>query len=425
MQVVLVMFRNDGERRSFSVVRNMTIIGRREDCDLRIPVSDVSRKHCRLVRTDDGIRIEDLGSSNGTYVNGERIQEGDLHAGDVLGIGPVQFTVQIDGVPHDEELEPPTAARPARPAPPPPPVPAEEPTQELAELEDLRPDQSFIIEDEPATEPEEAPMLELDEPATEEYTPQQVENDSLTLPPESAGVDHLADDELHPEELVAEEPSAQADATVPPQPPQVQAEVLPLDDFEELQLDDALPESPAAESPAAAQPEAPSAETVPASSPVSAAAPVEHEIEELDFEQDPLELDSTTQSAAVEPPAISSEDHLEGELELDEAALVESTEETPAADPVVPATEAPAAQIEAASADTAPLELSPTTPAYDEVRIEAGPDEIEELSLDEAPATNGEASESSWDFVIEESDNTRSHHDFKLDLDSPHEQTHG
>ncbi len=37
MQVVLVMFRSDGERRSFSVVRDMTVIGRREDCDLRIP----------------------------------------------------------------------------------------------------------------------------------------------------------------------------------------------------------------------------------------------------------------------------------------------------------------------------------------------------------------------------------------------------
>jgi len=107
MQVVLVMFRNDGERRSFSVVRNMTIIGRREDCDLRIPVGDVSRKHCRLVRTDDGVRIEDLGSSNGTIVNGQRIQESELNPGDVVGIGPVQFIVQIDGVPDEDEMTPP------------------------------------------------------------------------------------------------------------------------------------------------------------------------------------------------------------------------------------------------------------------------------------------------------------------------------
>ena len=48
MGLVMVMFRADQQRRSFSVTRDMTVIGRREDCDLRIPLSDVSRKHCRL-----------------------------------------------------------------------------------------------------------------------------------------------------------------------------------------------------------------------------------------------------------------------------------------------------------------------------------------------------------------------------------------
>ena len=115
MQVVLVMFRSDGERRSFSVVRNMTVIGRREDCDLRIPVGDVSRKHCRLVRTDEGIRLEDLGSSNGTSVNGEPIKEMELNAGDTIGVGPVQFVVQIDGVPAEEDLVAP-APQPVKPA---------------------------------------------------------------------------------------------------------------------------------------------------------------------------------------------------------------------------------------------------------------------------------------------------------------------
>ena len=66
MQVVLVMFRNDGERRSFSVVRDITVLGRREDCDLRIPLGDISRKHCRIIRSQDSVRVEDLGSSNGT-----------------------------------------------------------------------------------------------------------------------------------------------------------------------------------------------------------------------------------------------------------------------------------------------------------------------------------------------------------------------
>jgi pSer/pThr/pTyr-binding forkhead associated (FHA) protein len=106
MQVVLVMFRSGGERRSFSVTRDVTVIGRREDCDLRIPVGEVSRKHCRILRDGDTLRIEDLGSSNGTYHNGQRVQNAELSPGDSLQVGPVVFVVQIDGAPADEELQP-------------------------------------------------------------------------------------------------------------------------------------------------------------------------------------------------------------------------------------------------------------------------------------------------------------------------------
>ncbi len=88
MQAVLVMFRSDGERRSFSMARDMTVIGRREDCDLRIPLGEVSRKHCRLVRDGDTLKIEDLGSSNGTFLNGRRLTEpARLDTGDVIRIG--------------------------------------------------------------------------------------------------------------------------------------------------------------------------------------------------------------------------------------------------------------------------------------------------------------------------------------------------
>ena len=106
MQVVLVMFRADGERRSFSLPREVTVIGRREDCDLRIPLGDVSRKHCRFIMEDDTLRVEDLGSSNGTYHNGVRIQEAVVQAGDTVQVGPVAFVVQINGVPADDEIQP-------------------------------------------------------------------------------------------------------------------------------------------------------------------------------------------------------------------------------------------------------------------------------------------------------------------------------
>src|SRR3954467_4376943 len=106
MQVVLVMFRPDGQRRSFSVTREVTVIGRREDCDLRIPLGEVSRKHCRLVKDGDALRMEDLGSSNGSFHNGTRVRESELQPGDVLTVGPVSFTVQINGVPADDQLQP-------------------------------------------------------------------------------------------------------------------------------------------------------------------------------------------------------------------------------------------------------------------------------------------------------------------------------
>ncbi len=113
MQVVLVMFRADGERRSFSITRDMTIIGRREDSDLRIPLGDVSRKHCRLIKDGDALRVEDLGSSNGTYCNGTRITQCDLSPGDTLQVGPVVFVTQIDGAPDEADLEPIIATTPA------------------------------------------------------------------------------------------------------------------------------------------------------------------------------------------------------------------------------------------------------------------------------------------------------------------------
>jgi pSer/pThr/pTyr-binding forkhead associated (FHA) protein len=106
MQAVLVMFRNDGERRSFSISREMTVIGRRQDCDLMIPLGEISRKHCRIIREGDTLRLEDLGSSNGTFHNGKRIQETVLEAGDTIQVGPVTFVLQVDGVPADDDLKP-------------------------------------------------------------------------------------------------------------------------------------------------------------------------------------------------------------------------------------------------------------------------------------------------------------------------------
>jgi len=104
MDVKLVIFKRDGQRKDFSILHDNTVIGRAEDCSLRIPLPSVSRRHCELVKTGGELKVRDLASSNGTYVNNRRVTEATLKAGDRLLIGPVVFTVQIDGAP--EEIKP-------------------------------------------------------------------------------------------------------------------------------------------------------------------------------------------------------------------------------------------------------------------------------------------------------------------------------
>ncbi|MCG3137603.1 MAG: hypothetical protein HJJLKODD_01451 [Phycisphaerae bacterium] len=101
MDVQFIMFREDGVRKSFRLPNESTIVGRQEDCDIRIPLPEVSRRHAEIKVDRHGVHINDLGSANGIFVNNKRIKKTDLSAGDFLVIGPVVFTVQIDGQPKD------------------------------------------------------------------------------------------------------------------------------------------------------------------------------------------------------------------------------------------------------------------------------------------------------------------------------------
>ncbi|MFB3894275.1 MAG: FHA domain-containing protein [Phycisphaerae bacterium] len=104
MDVRLVMFKSNGQRKEFPITNPTTVIGRGENCDLRVPLSSVSRRQCELKLSGQQLRVKDLASSNGTYVNNKRINEVVMKAGDRLVVGPIVFTVQIDGVP--EEIKP-------------------------------------------------------------------------------------------------------------------------------------------------------------------------------------------------------------------------------------------------------------------------------------------------------------------------------
>ena len=101
MAMSLVLLKKKGTRKSFAISKGITVIGRREDCDLCIPLRPVSRRHCELRQKDGILAVRDLSSSNGTFVNGVLIEEIQLNAGDFIQIGPLTFTLQIDGKPDD------------------------------------------------------------------------------------------------------------------------------------------------------------------------------------------------------------------------------------------------------------------------------------------------------------------------------------
>jgi len=100
MQAKLVMFK-EGHRKDFDLSSGTTTIGRKEDCGLRIPLNDISRVHCQVTVKDDAVILKDLGSANGTFVNDRRVSEQQLRPGDIVKVGPVTFTVQINGRPAE------------------------------------------------------------------------------------------------------------------------------------------------------------------------------------------------------------------------------------------------------------------------------------------------------------------------------------
>jgi pSer/pThr/pTyr-binding forkhead associated (FHA) protein len=78
------------------------LIGRASDADLRLADADTSRRHAKIVCGPLGCVIHDLGSTNGTYVNGTRVEQHLLQGGDRIGIGDsliafCQVRTVIDG----------------------------------------------------------------------------------------------------------------------------------------------------------------------------------------------------------------------------------------------------------------------------------------------------------------------------------------
>lgn len=112
MDFELVVVNGRSVNQTLKLSDGVTTLGRHDDCQLRIKSSQVSRRHCALFEKKGLLLVKDLGSSNGTYVNGKRIQEQRvLEPGDEIMIGQVKLRVaKVGQVPPP--LAPPKSSKP-------------------------------------------------------------------------------------------------------------------------------------------------------------------------------------------------------------------------------------------------------------------------------------------------------------------------
>lgn len=132
LEVILVRVTKNGQTTPVPLSHERTLIGRHDDCQIRVPIAGMSRKHCEITISDGSIHINDLGSSNGTFVNQDRVSGATpLAAGDLISFGGLVFVVKVNGEPGDfdaqamfedgicelEELTKPAAAQQVQDAP--------------------------------------------------------------------------------------------------------------------------------------------------------------------------------------------------------------------------------------------------------------------------------------------------------------------
>jgi predicted component of type VI protein secretion system len=131
MNYVLQVVRGRSATTTLRLADGATSLGRHDDCIIRIKSSQVSRRHCEILESNGTLVVRDLGSSNGTFVNGKRIlgQQG-LKVGDELTVGSVTLRVA-------------TLGQPAAPSRPPAGKPGDTAVVEAVAIED---EEEFEIE---------------------------------------------------------------------------------------------------------------------------------------------------------------------------------------------------------------------------------------------------------------------------------------
>lgn len=113
MNYVLQVVRGRSATTTLRLADGVTSLGRHDDCIIRIKSSQVSRRHCEIHEADGKLSVRDLGSSNGTFVNGKRVLgQQALKVGDELTVGSVTLRVATLGQPVAAAHPPQAAGKP-------------------------------------------------------------------------------------------------------------------------------------------------------------------------------------------------------------------------------------------------------------------------------------------------------------------------
>jgi|ERR1022692_1124114 pSer/pThr/pTyr-binding forkhead associated (FHA) protein len=109
----LVVLSPEQKGRSYELKVDKTTIGRVEDNTFQITESSVSSHHCEVLLRGSDVVIKDLNSTNGSFINGEKISESVLKPGQTLRLGQIELRLEAG----DSTTTPPVPGAPPAPAP--------------------------------------------------------------------------------------------------------------------------------------------------------------------------------------------------------------------------------------------------------------------------------------------------------------------
>jgi hypothetical protein len=126
----IVVFDGDAPGRIYAMTRPTVVVGRDDEADMQVLDASVSARHARIVNSGQGFEVEDLGSTNGMFLGGERIRRAELQNGDRLTVGGVDLMFLLER-PTDATIKLPDRARLAALAAAPTLIPAPRPLTAL------------------------------------------------------------------------------------------------------------------------------------------------------------------------------------------------------------------------------------------------------------------------------------------------------